>query len=213
MLKSSIIFILRKMNIYGLYKLRRHSFLSDVGWFKSFHLEQSIDDNHAPLPWMNYACLYFLKARIKKNMTVFEYGCGNSTLWWAAYASRVVSCEHDIDWYQKVIKIKPDNVEIFQVDLQYGGAYCQKITAYKSTFDIVVIDGRDRINCAKNALGALKKGGVILWDNADREEYQPGIAFLSQHNYKKIDFYGIAPMTIEGCVTSIFYQSDNCLNI
>ena len=43
------------------------------------------------------------------------------------------------------------NVELYHFDLQYGGEYSKKVSAYVRRFDIVVIDGRDRINCANTA--------------------------------------------------------------
>jgi hypothetical protein len=212
-LKYPGIFALSKLNLHGLYKLRHHSFLSEVGWLNSFQHQASVDQNNRPIPWMNYACLYFLEPRIHRDMTVFEYGCGNSTIWWSQHVSEVISCEHDLAWYQKILAIKPENAEIFQIDLQDGKSYSHKIAEYQNRFDIVVIDGRNRVNCAKNALAALKAGGVIIWDNTDRQEYQPGIDFLHEQGFKKIDFFGMVPVTTEGCVTSIFYKSKNCLDI
>lgn len=37
-------------------------------------------------------------------MIVIEYGCDNSTLWWANRVKHVISCEHDRQWYEEMKK-------------------------------------------------------------------------------------------------------------
>lgn len=37
-------------------------------------------------------------------------------------------------------------------------------------FDLILIDGRVRMNCLKNATPKLKVGGVLIFDNSDRYE-------------------------------------------
>ena len=102
----------------------------------SFRAGMPIDIYGNPIPWMTYLAINFIEKRIKKEMTVFEYGCGNSTLWWAKRVKLVVSCEHDRQWYNNMKSKVPPNVELYQIDLQYGGEYSQKISAYKERFDI-----------------------------------------------------------------------------
>lgn len=40
-------------------------------------------------------------------------------------------------------------------------------------FDFIMIDGRARIECALNAIPKLKKDGMFVLDNSDRERYKP----------------------------------------
>ncbi len=146
-------------------------------------------------------------------MMVFEYGCGNSTLWWANHVKQVISCEHDREWYEKMkLRIQP-NVDLHHIDLQYGGEYSKKISEYVGRFDIVIMDGRDRVNCSKNCVNSLKKSGVIIWDNSDRDCYKEGYDYLFQKGYKRIDFEGMGPVNVYSWSTSIFYKEDNCLRI
>ena len=207
------IFLMKRMNLYSLYCLRKSSHLKDVGWFDSFRLGVPIDGTGKPVPWMTYSSISFLEKRINSNMTVFEYSCGNSTLWWANRVKKLISCEHDRSWYDRMIKLIPRNVELHQIDLEYGGAYCRKVSEYPQAFDIIVIDGRDRNNCAKNCLNALKKNGVIIWDNSDRETYTEGYNYLLQNGFKRLDFEGMGPVNVYAWCTSIFYREDNCLNL
>jgi len=213
LLAPVVVFLLKKMNLYSLYRLKKGSQLRNAGWFESFRLGVPIDGEGNPIPWMTYPAISFLEKRIKDGMTIFEYSCGNSTLWWAKHVKKLVSCEHDREWYARMAKLIPDHVELHQIDLQYGGGYCRKISEYTDAFDVIVIDGRDRVNCAKNCLNALKKNGVIIWDNSDREAYAEGYDFLIQNGYKRIDFEGMGPVNEMSWCTSIFYKEENCLNI
>jgi len=208
-----IISLMKKLDLYSIYSLRTSGPLKDDGWFLSFKKQSSVDANGKPVPWITYPAIEFLKKRIHKDMSVFEYGCGGSTLWWASRVKQIVSVEHDKDWYQRILPTVPNNVVLEHVELKYGGEYSKKILSYKSSFDIVVIDGRDRVNCATNSIDALKPGGVIVWDNSDQKEYQHGCQALIDKGFKKIEFVGLAPIANWKAETGIFYRQDNCLGL
>jgi hypothetical protein len=211
--KTSGVFVLKLLGLYWFLSLRRSGVLKDAGWFKSVRAGVPIDRNGMPIPWITYSAISFLEKRIDGTMSVFEYGCGNSTLWWADRVKNVVSCEHDRAWYQRVKALIPANVELHQIDLEYGGRYAKKIAEYHQAFDIVVIDGRDRVNCGKNCLSAVKKGGVIIWDDSDRDDYAEGYDHLLNNGYKRIDFEGIGPVRVDKRSNAIFYKEMNCLGI
>ncbi len=213
MLKSIVISVLNKLNLYSLYTLRRSGALKEDGWFRSFIEKAPVDADGNPLPWITYPAIEFLKNRIRSEMSVFEYGCGNSTLWWASKVKEVISVQHENDWYQKIATIKPENVTLYRVDLENGGTYSKKISEFKNRFDIVVIDGRDRVNCAKNSLQALKPDGVIIWDNSARLEYQEGYEFLLKNGFRKIEFIGMCPVVNIKTETAVFYRDKNTFGI
>jgi outer membrane receptor protein involved in Fe transport len=146
-------------------------------------------------------------------MTVFEYGSGNSTFWWSQNVSSVVSYEHDSEWYSSLNERVPSNVDYHHCNLEYGGDYCKAIQGYNDRFNIVVIDGRDRVNCVKNSLGALRNDGLIIWDNSNRQRYQDGYSFLLQNQFRRLDFEGLGPINTCKWCTSIFYRSENCFGI
>lgn len=204
---------LQRLHLYGLYSLWRKGPLREDGWFRSFHEQRSVDGAGQPLPYITYAAIAFLERRVRPDMSVFEFGSGASTLWWAGQVASVVSCEHNAEWHRAIAAKAPGNVMMVYHPLEYGGAYAKAIGQFQSHFDIVSIDGRDRVNCALNCLGALKRDGVIIWDNSDREAYEPGYRFLKEHGFRRIDFVGMAPITNEKSQTSIFYRTLNCLDI
>ena len=78
---------------------------------------------------------------------------------------------------------------MYAIRSYYGStAYAGEIAAYPGQFDILVIDGRDRVNCIKNGIGALRPGGVVIWDNSDREEYRSGYDLLTAAGFGRLDF-------------------------
>jgi hypothetical protein len=185
----------------------------DDGWLRSFEEGRPVDLAGKPIPFITYPAIEFLKQRVRPEMEVFEFGSGASTLWWAARVKRVVSCEHSPEWRQKISASAPTNVTILLQKLDDEGSYPRQILQFGEAFDIVVIDGRQRVRCAQECLGALKPQGVILWDNSDREKYEPGYRFLLDRGFRRLDFIGLAPMVNEKSSTSIFYRPDNCFGI
>ncbi|MFC1582893.1 FkbM family methyltransferase [Planctomycetota bacterium] len=189
------------------------SYFLATGWFKSVNDGLPVDAEGKPLPWYTYSFITFISARIQPNMRVFEYGTGNSTLWWSECVASVVACEHDEPWFLSISEKVPDNVDYRYCELEYGGDYSKLILSFSSDFDCIIIDGRDRVNCAKNALAALKENGVIIWDNSEREQYQEGYDFLLENGFRRIDFWGLGPINSDQWCTSVFYREENCLGI
>ena len=189
------------------------TYLHHIGWLKSRYLKSSIDRKGRPLPWLTYPMIHFLDGRITRNMKVFEFGSGNSTLWWCERVSEVVSCEHDRCWYEQLQTKLPENCDYIFHELVPDGEYSRSICDYPTQFDIVVIDGRDRVNCAKHALNCLTDQGVIIWDNTDRERYQLGFDLLQSHGFRQIEFAGLSPINTFIEHTSVFYRQHNLFGI
>lgn len=188
-------------------------YFAEIGWFRSAAEGLPVAKDGECLPWFTYPAIFFLSGRIRPEMAVFEFGSGHSTLWFAKRLARVVSCEHDAAWYKKWKDRFPENVTYIHHALVEGGEYSKAILQYRQAFDIVLIDGEDRIHCAKNALNALNANGVIIWDNSDYEIHKEGYAFLTKNGFRRIDFAGLGPINFYGWQTSIFYRSDNCMGI
>lgn len=183
------------------------------GWIKSI-LENKIIGYHGEvLPWLPYSIINFLEQRLKKDMTIFEYGSGNSTLWFAGKVNNLYSVEHDSVWYNNISKLVPNNVIYKYIPLEYGGLYCKEIAKHNNKFDVVIIDGRDRVNCCKNAVIALKENGIIIWDDTYRDYYSEGYQFLKSKGFKELIFKGIGPNRIKSGQTSVFYRDSNCFAI
>jgi hypothetical protein len=192
--------------------LLRGGFLSESGWLRSVWEQRSVDKEGKPLPWMTYPVIAFLSPRLRPEFALFEYGAGGSTRWWSERVGSVVSCEHDPAWYAEVLEGLPANVTLRHVPLE-GEAYARQVTQCGRSFDLVVIDGRDRVNCARHALSALSPVGVIVWDNSERTHYEDGYRLLMEAGFRRLDFHGMSPLNTYGSTTSIFYRAGNCLGI
>jgi hypothetical protein len=197
----------------SLLSFNHKGYLYDIGWFKAFKSKSPVDGEGNPIPWVTYSFIDFIKERIKKQHTVFEFGSGNSTFFYAKYAGIVVSIEHDKEWYDKIVKDKPENSEMIFCELVRGGDYSHMPQKLEEKFDIIIVDGRDRVNCCKQAVDALTPKGVVVLDDSEREFYREGVDFLLKKGFKQLSFSGISPGLFYNKATSVFYKADNCLGI
>ncbi len=205
------------MSIIALIKVARSLVMSGPlvqdGWVRSYLEGQSVDCDGNPIPWITYPAIDFLSTRLPRLETVFEYGSGNGTRWWAARSKQVKAVENDVEWYKKMKKIIPTNVDLYYEDLNKGSNYEEKILIDQCDYDVIIIDGRRRNNCMDQSLKKIKPGGVIILDNSDRPEYEEGIRHLIAGGFRKIDFSGFCPIVNSKSQTAIFYRNQNILEI
>jgi hypothetical protein len=199
--------------LHSLLSFNEKGYLNEIVWFNSFDSKAPVDQDNNPIPWVTYSFIDFIKERLKLHHTVFEFGSGNSTYFYAKYAGMVVSVEHDREWYDKIVDTKPENAELIYCELVRDGDYCRMPIKLEETFDIIIVDGRDRVNCCKQALKAVSENGVIVLDDSEREFYREGISFLKKNGFKELSFSGISPGLFYRKSTSVFYKADNCLGI
>ena len=88
-----------------------NNYLKPLGWDRSLDTAP-VDANGAPLPWITYPAMAVLAQIVKNSHRVFEFGCGNSSHWWAGKAKEVVSVEHDGKWIEQVAKTRPANITV-----------------------------------------------------------------------------------------------------
>jgi hypothetical protein len=196
-----------------LLSLRHSGYFKDIGWFNAFNSKSSIDRNNNPIPWTTYPFIEFIAPRLNKKLTVFEYGSGNSTLFYAARVKNITTVEHDKSWYEKMIKQIPKNVNLIFEEEDTDGKYCRAITREKTRYDIIIIDAVDRVNCAKISYNFASEQGIIILDDSEREEYAKCKSFLKDKGFKSLEFWGISPGYFNNKCTTIFYKSDNCISV
>jgi hypothetical protein len=212
-MKQLVAAVLNKLGLLAHVQLRRRSPLGERGWFRTIQTGRSEDVDGSPLPWFSYPAIDFLAPRVAATASVFEYGAGNGTLWWAARVQRVVAVEHDIGWYERLLPVAPRNVKLIYIDLDDGDRYMQAPATTGERFDVVVIDGRKRVECAREAVQALKPDGVIIWDDMVRERYREGANQLHSKGFKSICFGGLGPGGVVDHGTTVFYRATNSLGI
>jgi cephalosporin hydroxylase/SAM-dependent methyltransferase len=186
------------------------NYLESSGWINSLMAGKPINIESNPLAWYTYPAIEFLENKINKNFRIFEFGSGNSTLWFAEKAQQVISVESDSNWFTYIHNNKPSNVDLYLIENEIE--YSSKILEYpEKYFDIIVIDGINRNKCSESCINRLKEDGLIIFDNTDDRRYDKGITFLASQGFKRIDFYGLTPSyTYKNC-TSIFFKTDKFL--
>lgn len=207
-------FITHPQSLKMMIALKESGYLYDEGWFRSLDEKRPVDKDGNPIPWFTYPAIEFLKERLTKEMTVFEYGSGSSTLFFAERVKEIISVETNKEWFNKIVNKLPSNARlIFYDQNNFNCSYPEVIKTTNSKFDIIIIDAIEREEVIYWAEKSINDRGVIILDNSDRLEYQNGIEFFNQKKFRKIDFWGIQAAYINKTCTSIFYRSDNCLEI
>lgn len=192
---------------------RAFQYLKAGGWLKSTVMRMAMDQEGGPLPWYTYSAIYLLERRMRPDLEVFEFGSGQSTLWWASRVKQVTSVEHHHEWHAKMKPLLPANVTYSHVPLSLDGPYCRAAEESGGKYDVIVVDGRDRVNCSKHTVPSLTDRGVIVWDNSEREMYKEAQAELIAAGFKRVDFIGAGPINTVRWETAIFYRDGNWLGL
>ena len=187
-----------------------NSYLHLTGWMQSLQAKKPIDRDGHPIPWMNLAVVSILEERLTNDLNLFEFGSGYSTLFYAKKVRAVTSVEYDEKWLHIIQPQLAENVNIIFQKNDIDGDYCRVIGLTDAKYDVVIIDGRDRVNCIKQSIASMSAQGVMLLDDSQRERYQEGIDFAKSHGFKALNLEGLKAMGTEIDRTTIFYRAGNC---
>jgi hypothetical protein len=181
--------------------------LHQYGWLRSLKTGKPVDQAGNPIPWFSYPCIDFLRQLDFRDKTVFEWGAGQSTLFWSTRAKRVVSVEHDEKWCSYLRPLLPENCELV-VSAPENEFYVSQIQKYPDGFDVIVIDGTDygRPPGSMIAPKHLKKGGFIILDNAD--QCLKSARILRDAGLIQVDFTGFCPGNGYAQTTSLFLDRE-----
>jgi Methyltransferase domain len=177
------------------------------GWQGSVRLGAAVDAHNLPLPWYSYPAIEWLETRIRSSDRVFEYGAGHSTLWYAGRVREVVAVEHDTGWADRIAAQAAANVILLRRTAMTSGPtspYVSTLLEQDGAFDVITIDGAERVSCARTAPARLQDSGVVVFDNSDRPAYREGIEHLHSVGLQRIDLYGFSPGNGTVSCTSIF---------
>ncbi len=157
-------------------------------------------------PWTSPGSILFFNKVLNKNMVGLEYGSGFSTIYFAGKLKKLISIEHNSEWYRKVKrnleenkinnvdyflfqkKDYPENREDLDIYLNEHDEfelkesfrkYYEKVKEYHNNyFDFILIDGRARVRCGLNSIPKLKERGIFILDNSERKRYDPLLKVL-----------------------------------
>jgi len=178
------------------------------GWVKSVLSGRPLDVKGNAIPWFTYPAIDFLEAVICRDWRVFEWGSGNSTIWWSQNCAYVTAAENNASWASEVRPKLSKNANVVLHEEKEG-----YVNAIKGDFvyDVVVVDGEHRNECAHACVPFLSEKGIIVYDNSDRSDYNSSIAHLESLGFHRIDFWGLIPSYLYRNCTSIFYRDPAAL--
>lgn len=178
------------------------------GHFRSSIVGRAVDKVGAPLPWLTYPAIHLLRAKRFETRDVLEFGGGQSTLWWSERARIVCTLEDDVAWVDRLRSRVPANVDLHLVSRSLGG--CAEILGDRR-FNVIVIDGLDRVAAARMALSLVKSDGCVVLDNSEGRwapgDSHPIIDFFRGHGFQRVDLYGHCPAVILPHCTSVFFET------
>ena len=164
--------------------------------------------------WINEKVKKYLNKHLKKNYSILEYGSGSSSFFFSKRVKKVLSIEHDKNYFEKVKFLNKDlnskinfkliepefdlSEKIFtsQKSKKYKNLSFKKYVLYpynlKKKYDVVFVDGRCREKCLMIGAILLKKNGFIILDDSEkkRKRYQKYINLFNK--IAKVNrFYGL----------------------
>lgn len=167
------------------------------------------------IPWFSYAAIDFLERFVQPHMSVFEYGSGGSTLFFARRAKKVVSVEDNAKWFEWV-SLRLQQKGLQNATLKFCEFNFKEPTGFEHSaylhampdgrFDIVVIDGSEewtqvRPICFEKAQSRVKEGGIIIVDDSWRYPM-----LRKNHHAKKFEiFQSVGPGRPGVTSTDVFF--------
>ncbi len=180
------------------------------GQWNSIRRHIAVDGKGSPIPWYTYPAIEYLNSFDFKHCDVFEFGSGNSSLYWSSRSKSVVSVEDNQDWHEIVNKMKCSNQTLIYRANEMG--YIGALAEQKKNFDIIVIDGNHRLGCTIEAIKMIKLDGMILLDNSDRVVEKECGKLLRGDGFIQMDFSGFGPINGYCWTTSLFLKTSKLLS-
>jgi len=173
---------------------------SDYGQWRTIKSYDALNVDGDPIPWYTYPALEYLGHLDLSRFRVFEYGSGNSTLWWAKRVRHITSVEDSEIWHKKIsekiaISFKNTAYILEKDQMKY-------VSLATDSFDIFVVDGKFRRACIDHVLG-LRTGLLLILDNADW--YPQSVEYIKRKlGWMQVDFHGFGPINNYTWTSTIF---------
>ncbi len=147
-------------------------------------------------PWLVPESVTWLATVIQPGWYGWEWGSGGSSIWLARRVRHLVTVEHDAEWVaetrRRLARFGLANVTVCHIPK--GAAYYEDYADFvlqeaDASLGLILIDGRNRPRCLRNALPKLAPGGVLVLDDSQRGAYQEAIAEVPA-DWERHDFEG-----------------------
>ena len=192
-------------------------FSKETGHFRSAILSKAVDKMGEPIPWYTYPAIDLLNRKNFSSCRVMEFGAGQSTLWWSKRCRELLSFEPNASWYSYLRGRVLANVQLYHLPYNLEGLEACLGT---QQFDVIIVDGFDRLKACQVARRCLKPDGAIILDNSDgiwgptgpiveTGIPNPIMDFFRAEKFSRVDFFGYAPGVFSPYCTSLFFK-DQC---
>ncbi|MFT3865055.1 MAG: class I SAM-dependent methyltransferase [Solirubrobacterales bacterium] len=135
---------------------------------------------------MSEPVVRWLEGAIRSDWSILELGSGASSVWFASLGGRLLSLEHDPDWYRSSkADIEAAGVTNADLSLCPRQEFTKRLGELEGdSFELVVVDhldgeGLDRARSVELVHSLVKPGGYLLLDDSDRPRYGGVDAVLS----------------------------------
>lgn len=174
------------------------------GYGRSVSERSCVRPDGSPIPWITYPAIEYLSLLDFSKCSVFEYGSGNSTLFWSQRARSVVSVESNPTWHAKISAGAPQNCEIkLETD---EGKYINAIGSEPERYDVVIVDGLARTETVRMAARAVTRTGMIVVDDV---AFLPSSAeYLRDSGFIELIFSGFSPISQHASSTGVYLRRD-----
>ena len=161
-----------------------------------------IDNNS--IPYMNETEIVHLMKYVDRETSLLEIGGGGSTVFLSKFVRRIVTVEHNKEWATKLFSTLGTNRSNWTLHIaepnfpqqhpfqpaQPGqfDRYINHIKSLDEVFDVVLVDGRDRVRSVEATVDKLKTGGyMIIHDFWNRQKYysvldHPKLKLITESN-------------------------------
>jgi capsular polysaccharide biosynthesis protein len=115
-------------------------------------------------------------------VSVLEYGSGGSTIFLLRQGAAVTAVEHHELWADALQEAATERgVDEKLVMLRRDRPYHDVPDEFPedTQFDILLVDGRERIDCLRRAISRVKPDGLVLLDDSQRPRYWPAFELLA----------------------------------
>ena len=176
-------------------------------------------------PFYTPGAVRYISKYLNPEMKLFEWGAGISSVWYARRIGEYIAVEHNEQWFNRVqISLRNKGLSsaklLFAPEKQTGRKYgwqnewryydqineCPQNTELKdyifsidaypdAYFDVIVIDGRERIPCLLHARDKLNQHGILIFDDSARPRYNKCFTILKDWEFIQFDF-GLKQTTI-----------------
>jgi hypothetical protein len=174
------------------------------GYQRTILEQKPVDVDGEPIPWFTYPAIEYLCQLDLHEKNIFEWGSGNSSLFFAKRCKEIISIEADRNWYEYGIKnLRSNQHLIFKEET----AFVDIIDKFSKKFDLIIIDSLYRYECTMKAIEYLAQGGIIVLDNSD---WHPKTSALLREkgNFIEVDMHGFGPINGYSWTTSLYFHRD-----